>query len=173
MDDDLVELREKSRCVVWQRACDLHFAACGAQPRDMTLGEKVYAVYDYVYTHVRYSAKSDKTDWRREALRGIQNGKGDCFTSNSLARALLEQTEAEVFSMQRKSFNTNHYWLLVNVGTGWYHFDATNSREHGYKCRMWTDEQCSVMGRFWAYEVSACPPVNPHHVLEICMNCSW
>ena len=126
---------------------------------DMTLGEKVYAVYDYVYTHVRYSAKSDKTDWRREALRGIQNGKGDCFTSNSLARALLEQTEAEVFSMQRKSFNTNHYWLLVNVGTGWYHFDATNSREHGYKCRMWTDEQCSVMGRFWAYEVSACPPV--------------
>ena len=125
----------------------------------MTLGEKVIAIYDYVYTHVVYTAKSDKTDWRKEALRGFRYGKGDCFTSNSVARALLEATEAEVFSMQRKSFNTNHYWLLVNVGTGWYHFDATNSREHGYKCRMWTDEQCSVMGRFWGYEEAVCPPV--------------
>ncbi len=126
---------------------------------DMTLGDKVFAIYDYVYTHVRYSARSDKTDWRREALRAIQKGKGDCFTSNSLARALLEQTDAEVISMQRTGYNTHHYWLLVNVGTGWYHFDATNSREHHYKCCMWTDRQCSVKGAFWRYEKSICPEV--------------
>ena len=126
---------------------------------DMTLADKVYAIYDYVFTHVRYTSRSDKTDWRKEALRGIQKGKGDCYTSNSLARALLESTEAEIFIMQRKSFNTHHYWLLVNIGTGWYHFDATNSREHGYKCCMWTDAQCSVMKRFWGYDVHATPPV--------------
>ena len=126
---------------------------------DMHLADKVFAIYDYVFTHVRYTSRSDKTDWRREALRGIQRGKGDCYTSNSLARALLETTEAEIFIVQRKSYNTHHYWLLVNVGTGWYHFDATNSREHGYKCCMWTAAQCSVMRRFWVFETQAAPPV--------------
>lgn len=126
---------------------------------DMHLADKVFAIYDYVFTHVRYTSRSDKTDWRREALRGIQRGKGDCYTSNSLARALLETTEAEIFIVQRKSYNTHHYWLLVNIGTGWYHFDATNSREHGYKCCMWTAAQCSVMRRFWVFETQAAPPV--------------
>ena len=126
---------------------------------DMSLADKVFAIYDYCYNNVRYAARSDKGDWRSEALRAIKKGRGDCFTSNSLARALLELTDAEVVSVQRKSFNTNHYWLFVNVGTGWYHFDATNSREHGYKCRMWTDAQCSIMRGFWVYEKSVCPPV--------------
>ncbi len=126
---------------------------------DMTLGQKVVAVYDYVYRHVTYAATSDKSDWRKEALRAVRKGRGDCFTSNCLARALLERTEAEVLPMQRKSYNTNHYWLLVNVGTGWYHFDATCSREHSFKCCMWTDAQCSIMGKYWVYEKNAVPPV--------------
>lgn len=126
---------------------------------EMTLAEKVLAVYDYVYTNVRYTSRSDKSDWRKEALRGLMYGKGDCFTSNSVARALLEDTGAEIVSMRRKSYNSSHYWLLINVGTGWYHFDATNSREHGYKCCMWTDAQCAVMGGFWKYDKSTCPAV--------------
>lgn len=126
---------------------------------DMHLADKVFAIYDYVFTHVRYSSRSDKSDWRREAYRGIRKGRGDCYTSNSLARALLETTEAEIFVVQRKSYNTHHYWLLVNIGTGWYHFDATNSTEHGYKCCMWTASQCSVMRRFWVFETQAAPPV--------------
>ncbi len=127
---------------------------------DMTLADKVFAIYDYVYTHVKYRATSDKTDWRKEALRGIQKGRGDCFTSNCVARALLEAVGAKVSPIERKSYNTNHYWLLVNIGTGWYHMDATNSREHHYRCCMWTDTQCSVMGRFWKYDPNANPPVS-------------
>ena len=126
---------------------------------NMTLAEKVFAVYDYVNTNVRYVSKSDKTDWRKEALRGLKNGKGDCFTSNAVARALLEAAGAEVVNVQRHSYNRNHYWLLVNIGTGWYHFDATDSREHGYRCCMWTDAQCSVMSGFWVYEKNTVPAV--------------
>ena len=126
---------------------------------NMSLADKVFAIYDYVYTNVLYTSKSDKTDWRKEALRGFQYGKGDCFTSNSVARALLESVGAEVYSMQRHSFNTHHYWLLVNIGTGWYHFDATCSREHGYQCKMWTDAQCAVMSGFWSYDKTASPLV--------------
>lgn len=125
----------------------------------MSLADKVFAVWDYVYGNIRYVEKSDKTDWRKEALRGLMYGKGDCFTANSVARALLEPIGAEVYSMQRHSFNTHHYWLLVNIGTGWYHFDANASREHGYQCRMWTDAQCAVMSGFWGYDKSASPVV--------------
>lgn len=126
---------------------------------DMTKGQQAVAIYNYVYNHVRYKASSDKSDWRKEAVRGIQKGRGDCFTSNSVARALLEECGISVLPIQRLSKNTNHYWLLVNVGTGWYHFDATNSREHHYKCCMWTDAQCSVMGSFWRYEKNIYPSV--------------
>lgn len=31
-----------------------------------------------------------------------------------------------------------HYWLLCNLGTGWYHFDATRIRG-GFTCFMLTD----------------------------------
>ena len=127
---------------------------------DMTPGQKAVAIYNYVYNHVRYKASSDKSDWRKEAIRGIQRGRGDCFTSNSVARALLEECGISVLPITRLSKNTHHYWLLVNAGTGWYHFDATNSREHGFKCCMWTDAQCSVMGSFWRYEKNIYPAVS-------------
>ncbi len=128
--------------------------------KDMTLGEQVEAIYDYVFNNVRYSANSNKQDWRGEAVRGLTVGRGDCFTSYAAARLLLEQTDAEIVSVQRSGPNTHHYWLLVNVGTGWYHFDACNAWTGVYRCFMWTDEQTRLHSRsYWRYDKSLYPPV--------------
>ena len=34
----------------------------------------------------------------------------------------------------------DHAWLLVDAGTGWYHFDATQI-SNGFTCFMLTDKQ--------------------------------
>ena len=127
---------------------------------DMTLGEQIEAIYDYVFNNVRYASTSNKEDWRGEAVRGLTVGRGDCFTSYAAARLLLEQTDAQIVSVQRSGPNTHHYWMLVNVGTGWYHFDACSAWTGKYRCFMWTDEQTRYHSRsYWRYDKSLYPPV--------------
>ncbi len=126
---------------------------------DMTLAEQIEAIYDYVFRNVRYSARSNKQDWRSEAVRGLTTGRGDCFTSYAAARLLLERTDAQIISVQRYP-NPHHYWLLVNIGTGWYHFDACRAYTGKRRCFMWTDAQTRRYSRsYWSYDKSLYPPV--------------
>ena len=92
---------------------------------DMVAAEKLRAVFNYVRGHVHYVGNSDKSDWRKEAARGFKTGKGDCFTFYSVTRALLDELEIDYMSVTRKGGRTRHYWVIVNIGTGWYHFDPT------------------------------------------------
>lgn len=126
----------------------------------MTLAEQIEAVYDYVFYNVHYVARSDKTDWRSEAVRALTTGKGDCFSSYSAARLLLEQTDAEILSVERYSGKTRHYWMLVNIGTGWYHYDACRAGTAKRRCFMWTDAQTLRYSKsFWRYDKTLYPPV--------------
>ena len=127
---------------------------------DMTLAEQIEAIFDYVHTHIRYTPKSNKQDWRSEAVRGLTTGRGDCFTSCSAARLLLEQTDAQIMSVQRAGANTHHYWLLVNIGTGWYHYDPSCVGASRRRCFMWTTEQTRKVSKtYWGFNASLYPPV--------------
>ena len=126
---------------------------------DMVTAEKLKAVFKYVRGHVSYVGKSDKTDWRKEAVRGIQTGKGDCFTFYAVTRALLDELGVEYMSVTRKGSSTRHYWVIVNIGTGWYHFDPTIAPRHRHQCFMWTNRQCQVKSYFWRYEKANYPDI--------------
>ena len=128
---------------------------------DMSLGQKAYAVFKYVNRHVKYSGGSNKTDWKYEAYRGITTGRGDCFTFFATAKYLLEEIGAQTISVERSGGNrtTRHYWLLVDVGTGWYHVDATNVGPSGYDCFMRTDKEILSKARnYWSFNQSLYPP---------------
>ena len=126
---------------------------------DMTTTEKLEAVYNYVRGHVHYVNSSDKNDWRKEAVRGFQKGTGDCFTFYSTTRALLDQIGVDYMSVTRKGGRTRHYWVIVNVGTGWYHFDPTFASRHKHRCFMWTNQQCKIKPYFWRFEESIYPEI--------------
>lgn len=127
---------------------------------DMTLAQQIEAIYDYVYNNVHYTADSNKQDWRSEAVRGLTKGRGDCFTSYAAARLLLEQTDAQTISVQRSGPNTHHYWLLVNIGTGWYHYDACSAWTGKYRCFMFTDADTRRYSKtYWRYDKSLYPSV--------------
>ncbi len=126
---------------------------------DMVTAEKMKAVFDYVRGHVHYVGNSDKSDWRKEAARGFKTGRGDCFTFYSVTRALLDELGVEYMSLTRLGGRTRHYWVIVNIGTGWYHFDPTVAPRHKHKCFMWTNEQCKVKSYFWRYDHSKYPDI--------------
>ena len=126
---------------------------------EMTRTEVLVAVYNYVYDHVRYTGTSDKNDWRKEAMRGFTKGTGDCFTFYATLRALLDETDIQYMSVTRKGGYTRHFWLIVNVGTGWYHLDANHNHTAHWKCFMWTDKQVSYPPVFWNYEKSIYPAI--------------
>ena len=58
---------------------------------------------------------------------------------------------------------TSHYWNLVNVGDGWYHFDTTPRKDHPV-IFMWTEAQMmEYSGRHYNshnYDHSLYPVVN-------------
>ena len=91
---------------------------------DMTMEEKAWEIYKYVNTHVRYWDSSDKKDWRAEAYRGITEGWGDCFTYFSVSQILLTKIGAEILPVELMGGVSRHYWHIINLGGGWYHFDA-------------------------------------------------
>lgn len=122
---------------------------------DMTKGRKAYAIYCYVNETYRFTERipSNKRDWKYEAYRGLTTRRGDCFTYCSAAKILLEKIGAKVMFVMRNSAN-RHYWLMVDLGTGWYHFDPLNSGpSRRYQCFMLTTEEALGLYRFfWQYD---------------------
>ena len=76
-----------------------------------------------------------------------------------MARALLEKLEIPYMSVTRLNGSTRHYWMIVNIGTGWYHFDTMTNSTHPQKCFMWTNQQLSILPHFWRYAKDNYPPI--------------
>lgn len=126
----------------------------------MSTAQQAKAIYDYVYSHIIYDGTSDKTDWRSEAYRGITTGYGDCFTFYSVAYLLLSNIDCEVLSVERYGWDSRHYWCLVNLGNGWYHFDTINVAPNDFQAFMKTaDEVLAVSIYYWDYNEELYPPL--------------
>lgn len=97
--------------------------------KSMTKREVAYAIYKWVKSNVSYTGTSDKTDWRKEAYKGIVNGVGDCFTYYAVSEALLTRAGIDNMRVTRVGGKTQHFWNLINCGDGWYHFDACPNKD--------------------------------------------
>lgn len=108
--------------------------------KKMTPMEKTRAVYDYLKRHIRYKRQTNYTDPLKATYDGITTGKGDCFVYSSTARVLLSRAGITVMQINKIPAETVHYWDLVNLGNGWYHFDACPMRDNRVFF-MWGDDQ--------------------------------
>lgn len=100
--------------------------------------EKAKAIYNWTKSHIGYINHSDKSDWVKAAYQGIKKGSGDCFVYFATAQELL--TRAGIENQGIIKLGGGHYWSLVNLGNGWYHFDAT-PRKGGGEFFMLTDAE--------------------------------
>ncbi len=109
----------------------------------MSKGQKAKAIYNWCRANIGYSGHSDKSSWKKAAVAGFKNRSGDCYTYFACAKALFEYcgiTNIDVIKVRNSSSESRHYWSLINVGSGYYHFDAT-PRKGGFNGFMRTDAQ--------------------------------
>lgn len=104
--------------------------------------QKLRKIYQYVQGNCSYTGTGGHKDWRLEAANGIRNHSGDCFTYYSVAKLLITRAGIPHIMVRRypERAGNNHWWNLVYVKGGWYHFDTTPRTRKGYFCLM-TDEQ--------------------------------
>jgi hypothetical protein len=114
---------------------------------DMSKKEKAKAIYKWIRSNIRYGDESDKTDWVKAAILGLNKGTGDCFIYYSTAQALL--TRAGIENKRIVKIDGHHYWSLINIDNVWYHFDTTPRKDDNvpYSLFMLTDAQIEAYSK--------------------------
>ena len=126
----------------------------------MTPTEQAYAIFNYCYDHIIYTGTSNKEDLYGEAYRGITQGVGDCYTFYAASYCMLEKIDCQLLSVERLNGKTQHFWCLVNLGTGWYHFDPCNVGPQHYRCFMKMNSDLEPLSpQYWRYDHSLYPDV--------------
>ena len=91
----------------------------------MSAYNKLRAIYNWLRKNISYRDTDEKDDWIAAAYMGLHDNKGDCFIYQSAAKVLLDAAGIENKLIDTVPLRYLHCWNLVNIGDGWYHFDAT------------------------------------------------
>lgn len=114
---------------------------------DMSDHDKIYAVFMYIRKNVSYSS-SKETELLSAAYKAMKYKRGDCYNYFAIAKVLLDKLGIDNLPVERYQGRSSHFWLLVNIGTGWYHYDASpQSAEDPFRCFMKTDKQVNSYAR--------------------------
>ncbi|MCQ2080848.1 MAG: DUF5011 domain-containing protein [Lachnospiraceae bacterium] len=96
----------------------------------MSAQDKCRAIFNYVKSHVAYISHSEKGNYIRAAYEGLADGKGDCYVYACTSKVLLTRAGVPNYDIAKIPAKTQHYWNLVDIGTGWLHFDTTPRKDH-------------------------------------------
>ena len=124
----------------------------------MTAEQQANAIFNYVYNNIKYGGSSDKTDWKAAAYKGLTKGEGDSFTCYAVSYALLQRIDCKLLSVERAGGSGEHFWCLVDLGSGWYHFDACSNAPDGTHCFMKTSNELEkVSSSYWSFDTKLYP----------------
>ena len=147
---------------------------------EMSPAQKAEAIFKWTSKKIAYRSVDEAEYWEA-AYNAITLRRGDCFNYYAASKVMLDlcgienmmverYVEPEVLEASGEKFST-HYWLLVNVGTGWYHFDACPhlKSQKTYHCFMQTDAQIEAYAatrptKKWYYRFD--PSLYPERATE-------
>ena len=92
---------------------------------DMSGYDKLYAIYYWVRGNIRYQDQPNLEDWLKAAYDGLKYHQGDCYVYCMTSRALLDAAGIKNMVIDTVPLRYIHFWNLVDIGEGWYHFDTT------------------------------------------------
>lgn len=91
----------------------------------MSQYEVIKAIYDWCHTKIVYAEGTSKSDWVIGAYAGLISRRGDCFAYAMTAKCLLDRAGITNMDIERVRIGDSmHFWNLVDIGEGWYHFDT-------------------------------------------------
>lgn len=106
----------------------------------MTQKEKAEKIYWWVHDSITFVDTAPKENRVAGAYRGLKERRGDCYTYAMTAKILLTRAGIKNMDIAKIPDRQSHYWNLIDVGEGWYHFDTTR-RKDGTTFFYWTTEQ--------------------------------
>lgn len=112
----------------------------------MTDREKAKKIYRWLKSNISYISHSEKGDYMRGAYEGLFKKQGDCFVYAATAKELLTRAGIKNMDIVKATVNPSHYWNLVDVGDGWYHFDATPRKDKS-EFFLLTDEELAAYSK--------------------------
>ena len=98
----------------------------------MSNKEKCRAIYDWAQKNIKYVGNANISDIYHSAYEGFTRMRGDCYTYYAVATVLFDQLGIPNMKVERAGGTSEHYWCLVDVGEGWYHFDCSPRRDGHY-----------------------------------------
>ncbi|MCD8055810.1 MAG: DUF5011 domain-containing protein [Clostridiales bacterium] len=119
--------------------------------------EVAYAIYTWVNTNISYSeVGASELGFTEAAYDGLTELVGDSYTYMAVSEVLLGLAGIDTLEIERIGSDEEFYWLLVDVGDGWYHFDACRHYSGmNFECFMRTDaeleEYCAAYGIEYYY----------------------
>ncbi|MCL1952624.1 MAG: hypothetical protein FWF60_07330 [Oscillospiraceae bacterium] len=100
----------------------------------MTDTQKAKAIHTWVNTNIAYSNEGEKEDILDGAYNGLTLRRGDCYTYFALSKYLLSREGIEGIDLERiPGTDMTHYWMLLNLGDGWRHYDTTRVKAAEYR----------------------------------------
>lgn len=112
--------------------------------------EKAFAIHTWIRNNIAYNNTGDKNGVIDGAHNGFLLRRGDCYTYYALAKFMLDLLDIPSVDMRRiDGTPTRHYWLLLNFGEGWHHYDTCPVRQtalHPNSGFMITDEEAQAFG---------------------------
>lgn len=133
----------------------------------MSKHQKIETIYNYVRNNMSY-VSSPETDIPNAAYVAFTKKRGDCYNYYAMTKLLLDHAGIENKRIDRYGGATSHYWLIVNIGSGWYHYDTTpQSFQSPYRCFMKTTEEVlaysksRIDGRadYYSFKEDMYPPI--------------
>ena len=133
--------------------------------------EKAHAIFVWIKGHIFYRETSQKDNPLQAISEGLEGRSGDCFVYAMSAKELLTRAGIPNEDIQKIPRSHHHFWNLVDVGTGWLHFDTTPRVSDHPNIFLWTDEELmEYSGRHYGshnYDRSLYPEVNGTKPVEM------
>lgn len=102
------------------------------------------AVFNWVVNNITYSESAGIDDLYSAAYKGMYYHIGDCTVKQKTAEVLLNRLGIKNMEIEKIRDTRGHYWLLIDIGEGWYHYDP-NLQLDGTLIFYWHDAD------LWAY----------------------
>lgn len=135
---------------------------------DMDPALKVQKIWRWTHDNITY-AGTRETETLDGAYSGLRTRRGNCFIYYAVSEVLLTRAGFETMRVTRVGGRTNHFWNLVKVGAGWYHYDATPILGTSVNLYMFTNAQAeeytrhitrnTIYTNYYVYDRSSYPPV--------------
>ena len=114
---------------------------------DMSRYDRAYAIFRWIHNNISYVGDGVHDQLEKAAYIALTEYDADCYGYYAVSAVLLSLADIDNVMVKRDSQTSLHYWNLVEMESGWYHFDASPRRTGDpYRCFLQTDAQVAYYG---------------------------